>query len=208
MSKALRVGPAGTRFAVSTTAPASAPVASAAVPCAFRRSKNSGVLPGRLVSVVMFVLVVSIAVAQQQPRRTRAVLDTGPDPGTGLTFLPANAIRYHVGEYTLEDVPGETEDAGTDPVRIRVYYATATVTGSPEWATFSCGPDALRRVPFGDRTISTFAAGEGWTLFLEYPPELGDICPFFSTFLRRFRYFLEVGSPGGVPPFPAILDIR
>ncbi len=160
------------------------------------RPHCSWYLSGVKMPAMVLLLFIGSDCVPAQEAGSRAVLDTGPNAGTGLVFLRANALEYFEGEYTI----GEA--------RIRVYYSESRIAESEIWGRLRCDGNTLRVIQDDEEVITVFVSEEGWTIFLEYSPELGDICPFFSTFLRRFRYFLDVGSTGGVPPFPAILDIR
>lgn len=148
-------------------------------------------LPG---VVAWLVLCAATVTAQDQP--DRAVLDSGPTRDRGLLFLPLNVITHFRGEYTV----GEH--------RIRVFYAEEPVAPFESWSEYPCPLRSLLSVESSEeRLILYFVHDEPWTLFVQVDPAFDDTCVFVDAFVRRFRYFREVGDDHAVPPFPAILEL-
>ncbi len=126
----------------------------------------------------------------------RAVLQIGPEPDRGLVFLPVNVLEYHRGQYLIGD---ET---------LLVMHTRGEIAVYNEWSTFGCdGIPLLRVLEAEDREMLYYSGEEEWHLFVEIPAGFEVTCVFVSEFVRRFRYFLEVGDSDGPPPFPAILTL-
>jgi hypothetical protein len=161
------------------------------------------------------------------------VLVSGPTPGSGLPFLPPNALQYYRGLYEL---PGQD---------ITVYYTRRTIVPLSSWNEARCGGYVLRTFnapPEGapqltGRSPADIAAGgpllayyegEGFYLFFSHGSGLLS-CSFIEAFIPEFLFFLRnegsargdgagssqvTGSaagrdpsrePGPPPPFPAVL---
>lgn len=126
----------------------------------------------------------------------RAVLETGPELRRGLIFLPVNVLDHYWGEYSVGDG------------RIVVYFTRGHVSPYPDWPEAACASRVLLRVDANvDRETLFLVHAESWHLFVEAPVEFESTCAFVDAFVRRFRYFLEVGDREFPPPFPAILSL-
>ena len=131
-----------------------------------------------------------------QSEDSRAILEVGPIRNRGLIFLPINVIDHYVGEYVF----GET--------RITVYYTDASIVPFDDWTRYQCEGRELRVVESVDDSLLLYLVhDEEWHVFFEGPASHGRFCAFTDSFVQRLRYFKEVSDPGGVPPFPAILDL-
>ena len=126
----------------------------------------------------------------------RAVLQVGPESDRGLIFLPVNVLEYHRGEYSIGDA------------RLLVLHTRGEIPVYDDWSEFGCDEISLLRVSELDgREILYLIGDDEWHLFVEVPTGFEATCEFVSEFVRRFRYFLEVGDSDGPPPFPAILAL-
>lgn len=159
----------------------------------------------RLVTALCCVLSLTIQVGiPGQETGLLGVLQRGPEPRRGLLFLPVNVIEHYFGRYLIRP-PISTEEPA---VPVTVYYTERSIAPFDSWVPADCQLRALRVVgDFDGNRVYYLAHDQPWYLFVEVPVDFGSTCEFIDVFARRFRYFLEVGDPEGVPPFPAILEL-
>lgn len=144
--------------------------------------------------ITVYVIVANTLSAQEAVER--AILDIGPSKERGLLFLPINVIDHYTGEYIVGDS------------RFTVYYTEASIVLFDTWTKLNCTSRRLRVVESVDESVLMYVVDdEEWHVFVEAPQNNEVICKFVDVFIRRLRYFKEAAETG-VPPFPAILDLR
>ena len=128
------------------------------------------------------------------PAAGAAVLNRGPDRGTGLLFLPLNAIVHYRGEYI---------DAGGT---IEVFYTESEIFLSNTWIPGRCGGVSVLLAKAGDYTRYFYDSEDGWSAFFSFPSEYATYCEFITRFLQRLRFFISAADGEGIVPLPAVVE--
>ncbi len=159
--------------------------------------RTLAVLVTPVAAILLMLISVSPCMAQERDPAGRAVLESGPTPGKGLFFLPVNVIEFYGGEYIA------------DESTITVYFTMTDIATFPSWIDFACDPlEPLIVERDEDGTLIYIGYQDQWSVFARIPNTYEHACRFLEVFINRLRYFLEVGGTQGVPPLPAILELR
>ena len=120
----------------------------------------------------------------------------GPVAERGIRFLSANAVSYDFAEYEFREH------------QISVYLSRENDLPLPLTKKVECGVYELHRFSSEDGIIVFYSNDDGWTVFIEFPVEFDDVCPFSEQFLKRFQYFMQITDFPDITQFPAVLDFR
>ena len=130
-----------------------------------------------------------------EPDFAMGILDDGPHRSTGSLFLGANVLPFVYAIYEW------------GPARVYVEFTSENIVLDKSWKDGKCGRYEILYRLFGQDTVFAFN-GEAWTIFVRFSGEAESYCSFFTVFLNRLLYFLEVTNSDYDVPFPAILNIQ
>ncbi len=144
-------------------------------------------------ALCVFFLLISTCLLFAESEADIAVLLRGPVPGSGIFFLPPNAIDYSYGEYKR----GERN--------ISVFYIKGPFVISSEWLKTACGSSVVFEIPDENLSLFYYNIGKEQSVFFLFPEDMEDRCGFIGRFSDRLNYFLRIYPDDPEVPFPAIL---
>jgi hypothetical protein len=136
-----------------------------------------------------------LCAVEGEPDFSMGILDDGPHKSTGSLFLGPNVLPFVYAYYEW------------GPSQVYVEYTSENIVLDESWKDGKCGRYEVRYRTFKQDTVFAFN-GDAWTVFLRFSNEAESYCSFFTVFLNRLQFFIEVTNSDYDVPFPAILNIQ